>query len=232
MKMMTEDDIRNELGWTDSMIHSLLQNPDSPNARRDKLTGGYTYGLYHRDRVLAVAQSTDGRAAKRRWDETLRGATPNPGWTTRLGDIGRELGITAVAAGKILERLGYRCGKHVTDSAVASGCGVHRWDGFAMHDDWHLERAVAAIRSAAEVPGNPAVADALAVAIAKKERWDRVAARERKQEQAEAARRQEEDALVSLLEVVLRALCTTDPGMILLTAVEYITPDPAHRVAL
>ena len=42
MKMMTEDDIRTELGWTDSMIHSLLKDPDSPNARRDKLTGGYT----------------------------------------------------------------------------------------------------------------------------------------------------------------------------------------------
>ena len=63
MKMMTEDDIRTELGWTDSMIHSLLQNPDSPNARRDKFTGGYTYGLYHRERVLAVAQSKEGRDA-------------------------------------------------------------------------------------------------------------------------------------------------------------------------
>ena len=68
MKMMTEDDIRTELGWTDSMIPSVLQNPDSPNARRDKLSGGYTYGLYHRKRVLAVAQSTEGKDAKRRWE--------------------------------------------------------------------------------------------------------------------------------------------------------------------
>jgi len=82
MKMMTRDDICAELGWTDAMIHSLLQNPDSNNARRDKVTGGYTYGLYKRERVLAVAESTEGRAAKRRWDETLRASTPNPGWTT------------------------------------------------------------------------------------------------------------------------------------------------------
>jgi hypothetical protein len=81
---------------------------------------------------------------------------------TRLGDIGRALGITAIAAGKLLELLGYRSNKHVTDAAVSAGCGVRRWDGFAMHDDWHLERAVAAIRSAAKVPSNPAVADALA----------------------------------------------------------------------
>jgi hypothetical protein len=100
MKMMTEDDIRTELGWTDSMIYSLLQNPDSTNARRDKFTGGYTYGLYHRDGVLAVAQSTEGEAAKRRWDETRRGDRPNPEWTTRLDEIGPPPGVAAIAAGK------------------------------------------------------------------------------------------------------------------------------------
>jgi hypothetical protein len=70
MKMMTEEEIQSELGWTDKMIHSLLQAPDSPHARRNKQTGGYTYGLYHRERVLAVAQSKAGRNVKRRWDET------------------------------------------------------------------------------------------------------------------------------------------------------------------
>jgi hypothetical protein len=89
MTMMTRADIRTELGWTENMIHSLLQFPDLPNARGLQNTGGYTYGLYDRERVLAVAQSTEGRAAQRRWDETLHGDTPNPGWTTRLGDIGR-----------------------------------------------------------------------------------------------------------------------------------------------
>jgi hypothetical protein len=153
--MMTAEDIRAELGWNDDMIHSLLQPPDSTKARRCKSTGGYTYGLYHRDRVPAAAQSPEGRAAKRRWDETLRGDRPNPGWTTLLIDIGRPLGITAVAVGRILELLGYRSNKHVTDSAVAAGCGVRRWDGYAMHDDWLLERVVSAIGLAARVPGQP-----------------------------------------------------------------------------
>jgi hypothetical protein len=58
--MMTREDIRTELGWTDDMIHSLLQIPDSPNVRRCKYTGAYTYGLYKRERVLAVAQTTEG----------------------------------------------------------------------------------------------------------------------------------------------------------------------------
>jgi hypothetical protein len=61
---------------------------------------------------------------------------------------------------------------------------------------------------------------------------ERVAARKRKQEETDAAHRQEEDALVLLLEVELRALCATYTGMSLLTAVEFITHDPAHRIAL
>jgi hypothetical protein len=227
-----EGSIRTELGWTDSMIHSLLQNPDSPNARRDKFTGGYTYGLYRRDRVLAVAQSTEGKAAKRRWDETLHGDRPNPGWTTRLGDIGGPLCITAVAAGKILELLGYRSKRHVTDAAFSAGCGVRRWDGFAMHDDWHLDRVVCAIRFSARDPGKPEVADALAAAVASRQARARVAAKRRLQEEAEIKRRQEEQALVSVLQVELQMLRSSDPGMTLLTAVEYITPDPARRIAL
>jgi hypothetical protein len=39
--MMTAEDIRAELGWNDSMVYSLLQNPDSPNGLRKKLTCGY-----------------------------------------------------------------------------------------------------------------------------------------------------------------------------------------------
>jgi hypothetical protein len=210
----------------------MFYRTDSTNARRCKYTGEYTYGLYRRERVLAIAQTTEGRTAKRQWDETLRGNTPNPGWTTRLGDIGQRLGITAVAAGKILERLGYRSDKRVTDSAVAAGCGVRRWDGYALHNDWHLDRVVSNIRSAAQLPGKPAVADALAAAIAKQEGRERVAARKRKQEETEAARLQVEEAVVAGLEVELRALRATDSGMTLLTAVEYITSHPARRVAL
>jgi len=47
-----------------------------------------------------------------------------------------------------------------------------------------------------------------------------------------AARRQEEEAVLSALEVQLRTLRFTDPGMSLLDAVEYTTCDPALRIAL
>jgi hypothetical protein len=119
-----------------------------------------------------------------------------------------------------------------TDSAVRAGCGVRRWDGFALFNDWHLDRVLSAIRSAAEDPATSAVANALAAAIAKQNARDRVAARKRKREETEAASRQEEEAMISGLEVELRALRATDPGMGLLTAVEYITSDPVARIVL
>jgi hypothetical protein len=91
---------------------------------------------------------------KARWpnddgSEALRCETPNSGWTTRLGDVGRALSTLAGAA-----------------------CT---------------------------------------------------------QEETDAAHRHEEE--LSGLEVELRALQASDPGMSLLTAVEYITPDPPHRIA-
>jgi hypothetical protein len=69
MTMMTKADIQTELGWRDDMVSSLLQNPDS--TKKTRRNNEYVYELYNRERVLAIAQSPDGRAAKRRWGETL-----------------------------------------------------------------------------------------------------------------------------------------------------------------
>ena len=83
--------------------------PPSPsNSRRSRFDTGQAQNVtgHNGDRVLAAAQTTEGRAAKKDWDETLRNPMPNPGWTARLGDIGRPLGISAVAVGKILHVIG------------------------------------------------------------------------------------------------------------------------------
>jgi hypothetical protein len=224
--LMTGDEICTELGWSDEMVRRLLQIPDAPASLRGK----HKVDRYSRDRVLADAQTTLGRAAKREWDETLPDPRPNPGWTTRLGDIGRLLVHLAVAVGKILGLIEYRSEGSVTDSAVRDGCGVRRWNGSALFYDWHLDRVLSAIRSTAEDPGTSAAGNTLAAAIAKQSTRDRIAARKGKQEQIEAADRQAEEAMISRLEVELRALRATDPSMDLLTAVEYITSDPAARI--
>jgi hypothetical protein len=223
--LMTMDEIREELGWSDDMVRRLLRIPDA-------IRGKHTSDRYYRERVLATAQTREARVGKLQWDETLRGHTPNPGWTTRLGDIGAVLGISAVAVGKILELLGYRLDKRVTESAVAAGCGLRRWDGYALHSDWHLDRVVSAIGSTVEVPGKPAVADALAAALAKQDARERVASRKRRQEEMKAKSRLEEEVVISGLQIELRALRVADPGMSLLTAVEYITSDAGRQVVL
>jgi hypothetical protein len=225
---MTTDEIREELGWSDDMVRRLLRIPDAPASRRGK----HTFDRYYRERVLATAQTREARVGKLQWDETLRGHRPNSGWTSRLGDIGAVLGISAVAVGKILELLGYRLDKCVTESAVAAGCGVRRWDGYALHSDWHLDSVVSAIGSTVKVHGKPAVADALAAALAKQDARERVASRKRRQEEMKATSRLEEEAVISGLQVELRALRATDPGMSLLTAVEFITSNAERQVVL
>jgi len=225
--LVTTDEIQMELGWSKYMVRLLLQMPDAPASIRGK----YTCDRYDRERVLAIARTREAQLAKMQWDETLRGHRPNPGWTSRLGDIGAVLGISAVAVGKILELLGYRLDRCVTESAVAAGCGVRRWDGYALHSDWHLDRVVSAIGSTVEVPGKP-VADALAAALAKQEARERVASRKRRQEEMKAKSRLEEEVVISGLQIELRALRATDPGMSLLTAVEYITSDTGRQVVL
>ena len=101
--LITTDEIQMELGWIKYMVRLLLQMPEAPASIRGK----YTCDRYDRERVLAVARTREAQVAKMQWDETLRGHRPNPGWTSRLGDIGAVLGISAVAVEKILELLGY-----------------------------------------------------------------------------------------------------------------------------
>jgi hypothetical protein len=168
MTMMTTEEIETEFGWCEDKIRALLRFPDSIKTRRRQHTHE-RYELYSRDRVLAASQTPEGRVTQREWDETKRGALPSSGWTTRLGDIARPLGITAVAAGKLLEQLGYRSDKRATARALTAGCGMRRWDGNLIHYDWHLDRVVAAIRSAAQDPEKPAVADPLAAAIGRQQ---------------------------------------------------------------
>jgi hypothetical protein len=231
MTMITTEEIQAEFGWCEDKIRSLLRFPDSIKTRR-RQHSYERYELYSRDRVLAASQTAEGRFTQREWDETKRSDRPSSGWTTRLGDIARPLGITAVAAGRLLEQLGYRSGKRATASALRAGCGMRRWDGNLVNYDWHVDRVVAAIRSAAQDPEKPAIADALAAAVTKEQARERVAARKRKRQELEAERRQQEEAVISALWVEVQALRVADPGMSLLTAVEFATSDADQRIGL
>jgi hypothetical protein len=60
----------------------------------------------------------------------------------------------------------------------------------------------------------------------------RTAARKLQKAELDATRRQEEEAELLGLEVELRMLRADAPDISLLIAVEFVSPDPAHRIAL
>ena len=231
-KMMTRQEIETELGWSREMISILLKTPDSPHARRDKSTGTYSYGLYRRKRVMAVAPTPEALMAKKRWDETVHGYHPATGWTTRLGDIGQQLGITGRAVGRILDLMSFRSGRQLTDHAVAAAFGVRRWNGDRFYTDWHIDRVVDAIRRAAACPNEPAVADALAAAVAKQQTKKQLIARRQRQKEVEAAQRRERQAVMAALQAELAVLMSSASDLPLLEAVEFVTLDPGDRLAL
>ena len=96
--MMTAEDIRTKFGWSDDLIYSLLKTPDSTKARRCKSTGRYAYEHYYRKRVLAVAGSADGQAAKPRWAMAPPSKAPVTG-------LARELDITESFLEKLAEEV-------------------------------------------------------------------------------------------------------------------------------
>ena len=79
--LITSEEIRTELGWSDHMVRSLLPVPDAPAS----VHGKYKCVRYNRERVLATTQTEAARAAKLEWDEMLGGPTPNPGLDNTAG---------------------------------------------------------------------------------------------------------------------------------------------------
>jgi hypothetical protein len=101
-----------------------------------------------------------------------------------------------------------------------------------LHIDWNHDRVVEAIKSAVACPDNPAGADAFKQAIARQRASELSAARRIQKEEAEAAKHRRCEAEMDGLKADLAALVDQDPGMSLLDAVEFITPDPGDRLAL
>ena len=128
--------------------------------------------------------------------------------------------------------MGYRSDGCVTNSAMAAGFGVPRWNDFTMQNDWHLDRVLAAIRTALQDTENPAISNALAAAIAKQQDRVRAEDRRRTHEEREAGHRCEEEMTIADLQAELVALRSSDPGISLLDGVEYITAHPGHRLLL
>jgi hypothetical protein len=71
------------------------------------------------------------------------GQTAADKYTTRLGDIGQELGFSAAQVGKLLIAAGLRTPKgYPTPEAIAGGFARERWTGEDRVREWHLASVV------------------------------------------------------------------------------------------
>jgi hypothetical protein len=68
-------------------------------------------------------------------------------YTTRLGDIGRDLGVSALQVGKMLRAAGLRTSSgYPTAKALDSGAARSVWDGQSRTNEWCVEKVVALLK--------------------------------------------------------------------------------------
>jgi len=71
---------------------------------------------------------------------------PSPGYTTGFRDMAKNLEISAIGLGRVLDELGLRNGKGgPTPRAISEEYAQVRFNGFGRVADWHEERVKAAV---------------------------------------------------------------------------------------
>jgi len=148
---------------------------------------------------------------------------PDPGWTTRLGDIAEELGISAVALGKLMAQAGLRYGRDVTQDAVNRGIAQRRYNGYGVCIDWHEKNVIKLLR---ETQGD-VLADAVNAHARKKAR----AAARREAEEIAAREASAEAARVAAYGPEVRRLVEAE-NCSLLDAIEWAVEDVRDRPAV
>jgi ribonuclease HI len=82
---------------------------------------------------------------------TIGQRKPDHGWTPRLGDMAKPLGLSAVPFGKCLDEVGLRKdGGHPTDKAIAEGYATERFNGFGFVTDWNMQKCRETVASTAK----------------------------------------------------------------------------------
>ncbi len=70
--------------------------------------------------------------------------TVEAGYTSRLKDIGRELGFSAVKVGTLLRAAGMRT--YPTPKALDCGAARSVWDGQDRKYEWNIQNVVATLK--------------------------------------------------------------------------------------
>ncbi len=70
-----------------------------------------------------------------------------PDYTSRLTDIAKEIGLSAVQVGKMLQAAGLRTPTgYPTAKAIAQGAARSTWDGRERKNEWHIANVLAALQ--------------------------------------------------------------------------------------
>ena len=69
------------------------------------------------------------------------------GYTSRLTDMGKQIGLSAVQVGKMLRDAGLRTATgYPTPKAISQGAARSVWDGQDRRNEWHIANVLAALR--------------------------------------------------------------------------------------
>jgi ribonuclease HI len=149
--------------------------------------------------------------------------SPDAGWTDRLGDVAKQLDISAAALGKLITQAGWRNGTGVpTPSALERGIAQQRFNGYGLTTDWQIERLTAAIRGTQN--------EALSAAKEAQARKDNRVFRRRAEEEAKEEARRAEQARIAAYRPEIERLVVQE-GASLYDAVELAVADIADRPA-
>jgi len=172
---------------------------------------------------VARERNTEADAASKKvlidHDVTVCQRNPSAGYSSRLGDIAEDLGISAIQLGKLLDRSGLRADKQPTQRALAAGVAVIRFDGYGPAVDWHLEKTLNHIQQ------DDSLASTLLAAQGKQHKREATNVRREMRMRNEAERMAIRRSEIERLRREVKRILAEDSTLTLMDAVEFVTDD-------
>jgi hypothetical protein len=149
---------------------------------------------------------------------------PSAGYSSRLGNIAEDLGISAIQLGKLPDRSGLRADKQPTQRALAAGFAVIRFDGYGPAVDWHIEKTLNHIQQ------DDSLASTLLAARGKQHKREATNALREMRMRNEAERMAIRRSEVERLRREVKRTLAEDSTLTLMDAVEFVTDDVEARL--
>ncbi|MGB8478933.1 MAG: ribonuclease HI family protein [Acidobacteriaceae bacterium] len=176
----------------------------------------------------ARERNTEADAASKKalidHDVTVCQRHPSAGYSSRLGDIADDLGISAIQLGRLLDQSGLRADKQPTQRALVAGVAVIRFDGYGPAVDWHVEKTLNHIQQ------DDSLASTLDAAQGKQHKREAASVRREMRIRNEAKRMDIRRSEIERLRKEVKRILAEDSALTLMDAVELVTDDVEARV--